>query len=429
LAGFLTVEVVEEVPEKTAGPLTHPNFAWFWAGQTASIGGNGIFRIALPLEVLRLTGNPFDLALVLAVDQIPTILFLLIGGALVDRLPRRQIMLISDIVNGAAIITVGALIGTGNVQLWHLVLLALVSGIATAVYLPASSAIIPDLLPAPMLTAGNSLMSLSQSLGQFLIGPLAGGVIVALAGTSWAFGIDGLTFLISAGCLAMVRNLARLEPEPDSSVLKEIGVGLRYSIQRRWLWWNMTAMGVANLAAYLPLFVVLPLLVKDEFKAGSLGLGVIYAASGIGGALASVYVKRRPAPRRQIVAMWITMTGGSLSLCLLGASPVLWLAVIFSATMWAGVTYANIVWFSALQERIPSHLLGRIMSLDLLLGVAMGPVGFFLGGLGADWFGARATLIVGGAIAVACGVVAFVPRVLEFDPESDVAELEAELAG
>lgn len=414
--------------DKPASPLKHRNFGWFWAGQTASIGGNGIFRIALPLEVLRLTGNPFDLALVLAVDQVPTVLFLLIGGALVDRMSRRRIMLISDLVNGLAIGAAGVLIATGAVQLWHLVSLALITGVATAVYLPASSAIVPDLLPPPLLTAGNSLMSLSQSLGQFLIGPLAGGVIVALAGTSWAFMVDGLTFLISAACLAMVRNLARTRSTEKSTVMQDIGAGLRYSISRRWLWWNMIAMGVGNLAAYLPLFVVLPLLVKDDLRAGSVGLGLVYAASGVGGALASLWAKRSTTPRRPLAAVWWAMTAGSASVILLGGSPTLWLAVVFSATMWAGVTYANILWFSALQERVPSELLGRIMSLDLLLGIAMGPLGFFLGGIGADWYGARATLIAGGVLAVATGIVAFVPRVLE--PDGLPAQpVEAELAG
>jgi MFS family permease len=417
------------VPDKPASPLSNRNFAWFWAGQTASIGGNGIFRIALPLEVLRLTGNPFDLALVLAVDQVITVLFLLIGGAMVDRFSRRQIMLISDIVNGSAILTSGVLIATGTIELWHLVGLALLTGVATSVYLPASSAIIPDLLPPPMLTAGNSMMSLSQSLGQFLIGPLAGGVIVALAGTSWAFIIDGATFLVSAGCLAMVSNAAKVRSGEKSTMLQEIKVGLRYSIARRWLWWNMIAMGIGNLVAYLPLFVVLPLLVQDDLHAGSMGLGLVYAASGLGGVLASVYAKRRAVPRRQIAAVWWATTLGSVSVILLGGAPMLWLAVIFSATMWAGITYANILWFSAMQERVPSELLGRIMSLDLLLGIALGPLGFFLGGIGTDLIGARATLMVGGVLAVLTGLVAFVPRVLEPDDDLPTPQREREIAG
>jgi MFS family permease len=401
------------VTDKPASPLRHRDFGWFWLGQSASIAGNGIFRVALPLEVLRLTGNPFDLALVLAVDQIPTVLFLLVGGALVDRLSRRLIMLVSDIVGGLAMLTMSVLIGTGDVRLWHLMVLALITGIATALYLPASSAIVPDLLPAELLTGGNSLMSLSQSLGEFLLGPLVGGVIVALAGTSWAFGIDGATFLISAGCLALVSRIPRNQPDEKSTMREEIKAGLRYSVSRRWLWWNMIAMGVANLAAYLPLFVVMPLLVKDELKAGSFGLGLVYAASGVGGALTSLWARRRDAPRRPIAAMWIAMTTGSAAVCLLGGSPTLWLAVLFSAVMWGGVTYANIVWFSALQERVPGELLGRVMSLDLLFGIALGPVGFFLGGIGSDSIGPRATLVVGGLVAVATGVVAFVPRVLD----------------
>jgi len=417
------------VSDKPASPLKHRNFGWFWLGQSASIAGNGIFRVALPLEVLRLTGNPYDLALVLAVDQIPTVLFLLVGGALVDRLSRRLIMVVSDIVSGLAMVTMTVLIAIGEVRLWHLVLLALATGVATAVYLPASSAIVPDLLPSPMLTAGNSLMSLSQSLGEFLLGPLAGGVLVALVGTSWAFGIDGATFLISACCLSLVSRIPRTQPAERSTMWTEIKAGVRYSLSRRWLCWNMIAMGVANLTAYLPLFVVMPLLVQDDLKAGSFGLGLVYAASGVGGAVIALWAKRRGALRRPMASMWISMTLGSAAVCLLGGSPTLWLAVLFSAVMWAGVTHANIVWFSALQERVPGELLGRVMSLDLLFGIAMGPLGFFLGGIGSDWIGPRATLIVGGLLAVATGVVAFVPGVLDSEDAVVAPEVPAEVAG
>jgi MFS family permease len=409
--------------QDTGRPLRHRNFAWFWAGQSASIAGNGIFRVALPLEVLRVTGNPFDLALVLAVDQLPTLLFLLVGGALVDRTSRRLIMLASDLMNGLVMLLVTVLIATGQVLLWHLLVLSLLSGIATAVYLPASSAIVADILPAPLLGPGNSMMSLSQSVGQFLFGPLFGGVIVAVAGIDWAFGADAVTFLASAGCLWMVRGLAPVRPPDErASVLADVQVGLRYTRSRRWLWWNMAAIGLANLAGYLPLFVVLPLLVTDVFNQGSLALGLIYAGSGIGGVLASLYGRRSAAPARPLLVMWLALAVGSLSICLLGASPVVWVAVVCSATMWAGVSYGNIVWFTLLQERVPSELLGRIMSLDLLFSIAMGPVAFFLGGLGAHRFGARTTLIAGGLVALACTVVAFVPRVLEPDePATDLA--------
>ncbi len=410
--------------QDTHRPLRHRNFAWFWAGQSASIAGDGIFRVALPLEVLRITGDPFDLALVLALDLTPTLLFLLVGGALVDRTSRRLIMLASDLINGLVLLLVTTLIATGQVQLWHLVTLSLISGTATAVYLPASSAIVADILPPPLLGAGNSMTSLSQSIGQFLLGPLFGGVIVAVAGTDWAFGVDAVTFLVSAGCLSMVRGLAAVQPMAERrSLLADVQVGLRYARSRRWLWWNLSAIGLANLAGYLPLFVVLPLLVTDVFDQGSLALGLIYAGSGIGGVLASLYGRRNATPARPLLVMWLALAIGSLSVCLLGASPTVGVAVVFSATMWAGVSYGNIVWFTLLQERIPSELLGRIMSLDLLFSIAMGPVAFFLGGLGTHRFGARPALIAGGLVALACTVVAFVPRVLEPDelPATDLA--------
>lgn len=412
--------------EKAPSALRDRNFAFYWTGQTASITGNGVFRVALPLEVLHLTGNPFDLALVLTVDQLPTVLLLLIGGALVDRLSRRQVMLISDTVSGLSIALVAAAIASGHAHLWQLLILSFVFGVSTALYLPASAAIIPDILPTELLNSANSLISLSQSLGQYLVGPLAGGVIVATAGSAWAFGVDGITFLVSAACLAAF-HLPAKQSEPSSSILAEVKVGLKYSRERRWLWWNMIAMGIANLAAYLPLFVILPLLVNHVFRAGSLALGTIYAASGVGGALASVYLKRRGAPRRRMAAMWVAMGIASLSVSLVGASPYLWLAVVFAGTLWGGVTYGNIIWMTAMQENVPPELLGRVSSLDLLLSIAMGPMGFLLGGAAANWFGARTTLVLGGAIALAAAGVAFVPGVLTIDGGEAVVDPEFEM--
>lgn len=408
--------------------LRHRNFAYYWIGQTASITGNGIFRVALPLEVLHLTGSVADLGFILAADQGPMILLLLLGGVIVDRFSRRTVMLLADAVAGVATLLAGVAIATGSIHLWMLFALSVLMGAANAVYFPASAAILPDLLPAEGLGGANGLISLSQSLGQYLLGPLLGGVIVAVSGAALGYEVDGATFLVSAAALGLIRGVVSRGQGAGTSVVEEIKAGLRYTLSRRWLSFNMTAVSVVNMVSYIPMLVVVPLLVSKNFHAGSDALGVVYAASGLGGALASVLLPQPKNPRVRLTAMWVAIAVGTASVAFMGMAPKLWMAVVFSALLWGGATYSNLLYNTLMQERIPPRLLGRVASLDVMVGLSTGPLGFLLGGLVAGAVGARPTLIVGGLLAAGMSFVAFVPGVLDPDapPRGKYPDLELE---
>jgi DHA3 family tetracycline resistance protein-like MFS transporter len=406
--------------------LRHRNFAYYWVGQTASITGNGIFRVALPLEVLHLTGSVADLGFVLAADQGPMILLLLLGGVIVDRFSRRSLMLLADAAAGLATLLVGVAIATGHIHLWSLFALSVLMGAANAIYFPASAAIMPDLLPAEDLGSGNSLISMSQSLGQYLAGPLLGGVIVAVSGAALGYEVDGATFLFSALALSMIRGVVSRGEGGGTSMIEEIRAGLRYTLSRRWLSYNMTAVSLVNMLSYIPMLVVVPLLVSDDFHAGSDALGVVYAASGLGGALASLLLPQPKDPRTRLTVMWIAIAAGTASVAFMGLAPKLWIAVVFSGVLWGGATYGNLLYNTLMQERIPPRLLGRVASVDVTVGLSTGPLGFLLGGLVAGAVGARTTLVVGGLVAVSLSLVAFVPGVLDPDapPRGRHADLD-----
>lgn len=404
----------QESGQESGSALRYHNFALLWVGQTVSIAGNGIFTVALPLEVFRFTNSSLDLAIVLSVGTVPLVTFLLIGGAIVDRLSRRLIMLVSDTVSGLAVSLVTILIATGRVRFWELVLLSLIFGASLAFFLPASTAIFRDILPASLMVNANSLTSLSQSLVQYLAGPLIGGVIVAVLGTAWAFGVDGASFMISVVCLAAMSHITPRKEE-RSPILPEIRAGLRYSRSQAWLWWSMIAMGIANLVCFVPVFVLEPILVRHVFKTEALALGIIYATNGAGGALASLYVRRRGAPRKRIGAIWAALVGAGISTLFLGLSPSIWMAAFFAGTLWGGATYGNILWLAMLQEEVPAELLGRVASLDWMLSLALSPLGMIAGGAAAGAVGVRMTLILSGALAACTGGVILVPKVREPD--------------
>ena len=394
--------------------LKHRNFALLWSGQTISLAGNGIFMVALPLEILHLTGNPLDLALVVSVRAISTGAFLLFGGTFVDRFSRRITMLISDTVCGISVSLVSFLALTGQVRLWQLFLLAIVFGIAAAFFKPAATAIIPDILPAEFLISASSLSSLSESLALFLMGPLAGGIISATAGTGWAFAIDGVSFFMSAACLAAMRSFSKAK-EPGPGLLAGVMEGLRFCYSQRWLACSIVALGVANLVCFSPFYILEPLLVRNVFHAGPVALGVLYAASGAGGALAAVAAARLRIPRRRVSAMWVAWAAAGTCAALVGFSPRLWMSVVFAGMTWGLATYGNILWFPLIQQETPSNLLGRVSSVDWLFSFAVIPLGAAAAGAAAVAFGVRLTLIVGGAIAAATASILIIPGVTDPD--------------
>src|SRR5215472_12184686 len=404
-------------PPRATSALRHRDFALLWAGQTVSLAGNGVFTVALPLEVLRLTGSSLELALIISARTLPAVLLLLVGGTLVDRMSRRLVMLVSDSVCAACVGAVALLIAVGKAGLWELAALSAVFGVASAFFKPASTAITADILPPGLLMSASSLSSLSASLAQYLVGPLTGGIIVAATGPAWAFGLDAISFAVSAGCLALMRPTKRPDG-PMPPVLAGIKEGLRYCRSQPWLWWSMIAVGIANLACYVPLAIFQPLLVKHVFHAGPAALGIMYAATGAGGILASIYAARRPTPRHRVAAIWAGWAGAGLAAVALGLAPWLWLAVLLSGLAWSGITYGNVLWFPLMQTEVPPRLLGRASSVDWMLSLALAPAGTIAGGAVAAVAGVRFALILGGSVAAATAAVLLVPGVTEPDRQN-----------
>lgn len=399
--------------------LRHRNFALLWAGQTISVAGNGIFTVAVPLEVLHLTGSPFDLALVVSARTIPSLVLLLIGGTLVDRISRRFVMLACDATCGITLALLTLFVVTHQLRVQEIVALSVVLGAASAFFRPASTAMVPDIVPREMLVPANSLSSLSDSLSQFIVGTVAGGVIVATVGYAWAFGIDAASFAISAACLAAMRNVteARAVRERFTRGMAE---GISYCRSQPWLWWSMIALGVANLSCFVPFSIMEPLLVRNVFHDGPEALGIMIAAVGIGGTITSVLASRLKTPRRQMRATWTAWIGSGLCAVLVGLSPNLWIAVAFAALMWGLVVYGNIIWGSMLQEKTPAVLLGRVSSIDWLFSLSLTPLGMVAGGAAVAVIGVRLTVVAGGAIAAAAsGAALLIPGVTDVDKASD----------
>ena len=184
-------------------PLRHVPFRFLLAGRTVNSLGNAIAPVALAFAVLDLTGSPTDLGLVVGARMLVNVLFLLFGGALADRMPKHLLMVGSSIAAAATQAAVAALVLTGTASIPLLIALSAVNGMAGALALPASSSILPQLVPAETRQQANALNRLCFS-GAYIIGAPIGGVIVASVGPGWGIAVDAVTFALSAEANATV---------------------------------------------------------------------------------------------------------------------------------------------------------------------------------------------------------------------------------
>jgi DHA3 family tetracycline resistance protein-like MFS transporter len=394
------------------------DFALLWSGQTISSLGDGVFTIALALTALEIGHGAIDLAYVLAARAVPSVCFALLGGVVVDRVPKRLAMLTSDVVRGLAVGVVALLIANHDLRMWQLIAMSAVFGTADAFFGPASLSILPELLDENLLAQGNALNTMSGSLTQGLIGPAVGGLVVGSIGFAWSFGIDAISFAGSAICLLAMR-IRTMRSKARGSALAEALEGISYVRKTRWLIASLAAAALANFVGMMPLTVLLPVLVRNVLHASALSLGLVFAAGGAAGVVASLVVARMGSPRLRVTVLWIAYAGGGLAILLMAFAVNVWVVGLVSAIEIGLYIYGDVLWVTMMQELVPRDVLGRVSSLVYLLAFALGPLGILLGGVLAAAIGIRETLFVSGLVStLICMGVIVIPGVR--DPERPV---------
>jgi MFS family permease len=383
-------------------PLRHRDFRLLWTGMCVSLLGDGVFLVAMAWQVYALSNSPAALALVGVAMTVPTIVFLLLGGVVSDRLDRRRIMLGADVARGLAVGLMAVLSLTGALELWHVVALVAVYGAGQAFFSPAFDAIVPDVLPPDELAQANALDQFVRPIALRLAGPALGGVLIALLGAGSAFALDALSFAVSAGALLAMTPRPRKAASEHATVMADIGAGLRYIRAHVWLWATFASAAIAYLLFMGPAEVLLPYIVKNDLHGSAADLGIVFAAGGIGSVGCAVVLGQRGLPRRDITFMYVTWTLATFAIAGYGVATAVWQLMIASLAFNALETAGTIVWATAKQRHVPAALLGRVSSLDWLISIGLLPLSFALTGPVTSAIGAQATLIgaglIGGAV-------------------------------
>ncbi len=387
-------------------PLRHRDFAVLWAGMTVSLVGDGIFLIAIAWESYVLWNAPAALSIVSIGMTVPTIVFLLFGGVVSDRRDRRVVMAWADGVRAVAVGILAVLVFAHQLRFWELVALVAVYGAGTAFFTPAFEAIVPDLLPDAELPAANALDQFVRPIALRLVGPVAGGGLVA-ASAGFAFALDAVSFAATFVAVLTIRPRRRAPGQTYPSTAAAVKEGLRFVRSRTWLWGTLLSAAIAYLVFLGPAEVLLPFVVKNELHASAGTFGLVLAAGGVGAVGAAALIGHRGHPRRDVTLMYATWTLATLAIAGYGLATAAW-QLMLACLAFNGLEAAGtIVWATIKQRHVPGALLGRVSSLDWLISIGLLPLSFAMTAPVAAAVGARATLVGAAVIGAVVTLAAY----------------------
>ena len=376
--------------------------------------GNWAHSVALPFQVLALGGTPIQLGSVAATGAAVSVVAILFGGALVDRLPRRTVILGSDLACGFAVATIAGLGLSGHLQIWHLYVEAAFFGAALSLYLPAMGAIIPELVPDETLLAANAVRGLSRQATR-VAGPVLAGFVVAFAGPPVAFAGDALTFFVSFAALYLAGRPPPATREAGGGLVREVVGGIRFTFSIPWLWITIFGFALINAMYFGPLIVVLPLFVRGVLHADARVFGLITAGLGAGEVAGSFLVTQLPR-RRAGPVMYLAEVVAMLGLAGLGLTTRLPLILACCLVSGAGLTTFQVLWESSLQRHVPRHLLGRVTAVDYFGALLLGPVAPLAYGLLVQSHAPGQLFLLSGlAAACLCLLALLVPAIRRLD--------------
>ena len=282
-------------------PLTHRQFRLLTSATLISVLGDGLMRVALPLQVLAISGNdPVAIGAVGFSWALGHVISLPVGGLVSDRAERRTVMVVSDLVRAVVIGAMGVLGVLGTLRLWQVVALGAVFGFANGFFNPASRSLVPDLLPYEELPRGNALLAVARPLQLWIVGPLLGGALVALTSPGMALIVDGATFVASALLLGrLARRGAAAGTITTPQPMEDLREGMRFVRANRWALIWFIAVGFSTLAFHGPFDVLVPTMLKvdlglSEAQAGW-WMALIFASGGVGALVASATRRRTAA--------------------------------------------------------------------------------------------------------------------------------------
>ncbi|MEV0222610.1 MFS transporter [Streptomyces sp. NPDC050704] len=385
-----------------------PDFRRLWLSSAMSNIGDGVRLTALPLLAAAVTRDPVAVAGVSVAAELPWLLVSIVAGAVADRVDRRQLMVVVQLVRLclAVLLTMTVLADQASIVVLYVFVFLL--GIGEVLYDAAAPTILPKVVPKDRLTQGNArLFGVELGANEF-VGPPLGGFLYRL-GSAVPFALDAVSYAVSALLLSRLRGTFRPERDGDSdpsvgALLRDIGEGFR------WLWHNPVVRTISIVVTFMNLaramtMAIFVLYALQTLNLTPLGFGVLSSAVAVG-AVAASWVAERIGRRATGPVLVASVLGHGLTTVAMGLTSNPWLAGLASAAFGFATMTWSVLTATVRQTVVPDRLLGRISSVHRFLSWGSLPLGSLLGGLLAASFGLRLPFVAGGLTVVVAAVVA-----------------------
>ncbi|MBP2476309.1 MFS family permease [Crossiella equi] len=378
-------------------PLRYSAFRLLTTGRVITQVGDSVATIALAFAVLDLTGSVVQLGLVVGLRSMMSVISLLFGGVVADRLPRHVVLVGSCAVSALSQAVVAALVLTGTATVPVVTVLAAVNGFAIAFSWPASGALTPQTTPEEHWLRANALVRLGVN-GAKIVGASFGGLLVGLVGPGWGLALDAVTFAVAGVCFLLIRVPPVVERPERRSVVRELAEGWQEFVSRRWVWVVVVGFLFMNAAIVGVLQVLGPALADETI--GRPAWGLVLAAETAGMAVGAV-VAMRLRLRRLLYVGTACMGLAALLPVTMAVAPVTWVLVLVGFGAGIGLEQFGVAWETSMQQHIPADRLARVYSYDAIgsflavpVGeIAIGPVSHAIG-VGPTLFAAAGVILV-----------------------------------
>ena len=375
------------------------NYRLFFSGQSISLIGTWIQRIATPWLVYNLTGSAFLLGVVGFAGQIPTFVIAPFAGVLTDRWNRYHILIATQIAAMIQALILAFLYLTGTIEVWHIILLSIFLGCVNAFDIPARQSFVVEMVEKKEDLGNAIALNSSMVNGARLLGPSIAGMLIAFTGEGICFLLNGLSYLFVIVSLLFMKVAPRKIKKKNSSVLTELKEGFNYAISFAPIRYIILLLGLVSLMG-MPYTILMPVFAKEILHGGSHTFGFLMGASGLGALIGALYL----ASRRSVLGLGkiIPLAAGIFGFGLITFSLSrffllsLTLMIITGLGMMLEMASSN----TLLQTIVDDDKRGRVMSFYTMAFMGTAPFGSLLAGWLANIMGTPNTILVGGIFCI-----------------------------
>lgn len=388
-----------------ARSLKHRNYRLFFSGQSVSLIGTWLTRVATSWLTYRLTRSALLLGIVSFASLMPTFFVAPLAGVLADRWNKHKVLIATQVAAALQSAALAVLTLSGRITIWHIIALSVVQGLINAFDVPVRQSLLIEMIDdrrdLPNAIALNSSMFNMARL----VGPSFAGILIAAVGEGGCFAIDAVSYLAVIGTLLMMSlpHTARTR-EPEAHVLHELREGFRYAARSRAIVSVLVFLALVSFTG-MPYMTLLPMIVTERLSGDARLLGYLTAASGLGALAGALFL----ASRKSVLGLGRIVLASALTfgigLIAFGFSRSIWLSMPLMLFTGLGMMVQMAASNTILQSIVDEGKRGRIMSLFLMAYTGMMPFGGLFGGFLADRIGAALTLAIGGAVCCIGGLV------------------------